>query len=111
MELITAIIQPFMLDRLTRTLRMQEITGYTVTELKGSVLNLNDSADYLQPRVKVEIAVNNEESSNIIQLISKTVRTHQEGDGIIYSVSLNSFSNIQTGLTGPEALAKQQKKD
>lgn len=110
MQLITAIIQPFMLDRLTRALRKQEVTGYTVTELKGSGRDLADSPDYLRPRVKIEIAAIDEDVALITELISKTVGTHQEGDGVIYSLPLLSFANIQSGLAGSAALSKESKK-
>lgn len=94
MQLVTAIIQPFMLDRLTRVLRKQGVTGYTVTELKGSGHNLGESPDYLHPHIKIEVAVNDEEVSAIMEVISSTVRTHQEGDGIIYSLPLDKFIKI-----------------
>lgn len=110
MQLITAIIQPFMLDRLTRALRMHEVTGYTVTELKGSGRDLANSPDYLRPRVKIEIAANDDDAAQIIELISETVSTHQEGDGVVYALPLSSFANIQSGLVGSEALSKRSRK-
>ncbi len=104
MQLITAIIQPFMLDRLTRVLRKQNISGYTVTQVEGSGRDLADTPEYLQPRVKIEIAVNDENVPSICDLIGKTVSTHQEGDGILYVMPLLHVVNIQTGLKGPAAL-------
>lgn len=104
MKLITAIIQPFMLDKLARALRKKQCTGYTATEVQGSGADLLQTPAYLQPRVKVEIAVNDHLVDEITEMIVSTVSTHQEGDGVIFISALEDVINIQTQLRGPEAL-------
>lgn len=104
MKLVTAIIQPFMMDRLARALRKNNVSGYTASDVMGSGRDLANTGDYLQPRVKVEVAVLDEQVSSLIDLIVQTVRTHQDGDGIILVTPLLQVVNIQTGLTGENAL-------
>ncbi|MBX9687550.1 MAG: hypothetical protein K2X27_12660 [Candidatus Obscuribacterales bacterium] len=109
MELITAVIQPFMLERLTRLLRKQKIGGYTVTQVNGSGQDLINSPEYMQPRVKVEIAVNPEQLDVICELIHKTVSTHQEGDGILFVTPISRVINLATGARDSLALSVEDK--
>lgn len=104
MQLITAIIQPFMVERLTRLLRKLEVTGYTVSQVSGSGRFLRDTPEYTQNRIKVEIAVNDDQLDEICDLICSTVSTHQDGDGIILVTPLTRVINLQTGAMGPKVL-------
>lgn len=104
MKLITAIIQPFMIDKLARVLRKEPISGYTVSKVDGSGRDLALSPDYLRPRAKVEIAVNDEQVKQITELIAETVGTHQEGDGIVFVTAIETVINIQTGMKNETAL-------
>jgi nitrogen regulatory protein PII len=103
-KLITAIIQPFMLDKLARALRKQPITGYTAAEVQGSGADLLQTPAYLAPRVRVDIAVLDDQVELITEVIVNTVSTHQEGDGVIFVSPLEEVINIQTMLRGEEAL-------
>lgn len=105
MKLVTAVIQPFMIDKLARVLRKQRITGYTVTRVEGSGRDMVLSPDYLHPRAKFEIAVNEAQVSALTETIIKTVGTHQEGDGIIYVTPIVSAVNIQTAQENEAALS------
>lgn len=104
MKMVTAIIQPFMLDKLTRALRKQALTGYTAADVQGSGADLIATGVYMAPRVKLEIAVNDDQVDMVTELILKTVGTHQDGDGIIFVTNLEEIINIQTQLRGPAAL-------
>ncbi|MBI2812539.1 MAG: P-II family nitrogen regulator [Candidatus Melainabacteria bacterium] len=104
MKLITAIIQPFMTDRLARALRKSAVTGYTVTDVSGSGRDLSLSPDYLKPRVKFEIVANEPKVQEITKLIVDTVGRHREGDGVIYVTDVVNFINVQTGQIDHAAL-------
>lgn len=105
MELITAIIQPFMLERVTRLLRKQKISGYTVSQVSGSG-PLAEDPDYMQPHVKVEIAVSSEQLEAICDQLYQAVSTHQDGDGILYVTPITQILNFRTGLRGARALSE-----
>ncbi len=104
MQLITAIIQPFMLDRLARALRKQAIMGYTATKVELSGQNPQDAPSYLESRIKIEIPVSDELADSITELILTTVGTQQESDGIVYVTPLLDARDIQTGKRGPDTL-------
>lgn len=106
MKLVTAIIQPFMVEKLARVVRKQPISGYTITRVEGSGRDLENSpVDHVRPRTKFEIAVNDHQASELVQLIVKTVSTHQDGDGIIIVTTIDEVINIQTGQKDEAALA------
>lgn len=87
MQLVTAIIQPFMLDRLARALRKHAV-AYVVSRVELSEQNESNAPSYLESRVKIEIPVNDELVETICKLILETVGTHQESDGILYVTQL-----------------------
>ena len=83
MKLVTAIIQPFMIDRLARALFKAPISGYTVTESQGSAKPDMSNPQYLVPRSKVEIVIREEHVEELINIILHAVGTHQDGDGLL----------------------------
>ncbi|HMY05288.1 MAG TPA: P-II family nitrogen regulator [Candidatus Obscuribacter sp.] len=107
MQLVTAIIQPFMVDRLTRALRKAKVSGYTVEEVQGSGV-VGDEPAYVRPRSRVEVAVNDDRVEEIIDLITRTVSTHQQGDGIIYAVPISRFIHIESGKADMNALGEKK---
>lgn len=104
MKLITAVIKPFMLDRLCRALIKAPITGFTVTDSKGYGRG-GEEPDYLTARVRIEIVLLPENVDAVIESILKAVSTHQEGDGILFVTEVESVVNIRTGAKGRDALA------
>lgn len=105
MKLVTAVIQPFMLDRLARALRKDPIfVEYTAAEVKVAGHDVEGAADYLQTKMKVEFVVLDEDVDKLINLVRKCVATNQDGDGLIYVMPLLDVVNIETGRTGKAAL-------
>ncbi len=104
MQLITAIIQPFMVERLARQLRRQKVSGYTVTQVSGSGRSMPNTPEYLQPRVKFEIAANDDVVDTICEVITNAVTTHQDGDGILFVTPITRAINLQTLAVGANAL-------
>lgn len=100
MKLVTAIIKPFMLDKLARKLTKARITGFTVTDARGHGHGAEEM-EILSPRIKVELVVTDDYLDTVHELILKTVSTHQEGDGIIYVSPVESVTNIRTGEREP----------
>ena len=81
MKLITAIIKPFKLEEVRQSLDLIGITGMTITEVKGfgrqkGHTELYRGAEYVidfLPKIKVEIAVSNEQLGDVIDAITKSV--------------------------------------
>ena len=112
MKLITAIIKPFKLEEVRQSLDLIGITGMTITEVKGfgrqkGHTELYRGAEYVidfLPKIKVEIAVSNEQLGDVIDAITKSASTGKIGDGKIFVSSLDQVIRIRTGETGQDAI-------
>ncbi len=112
MKLITAIIKPFKLDDVREALSEVGVTGVTVTEVKGfgrqkGHTELYRGAEYVVdflPKVKLEIAVAEDQLSQAIDAIVQAANTGKIGDGKIFVSSLEQVIRIRTGETGSEAI-------
>ncbi|MGH1462584.1 MAG: P-II family nitrogen regulator [Neptuniibacter sp.] len=112
MKLITAVIKPFKLDDVRESLSEIGIQGVTVTEVKGfgrqkGHTELYRGAEYVVdflPKIKMEIAVDEDMIDQVIEAISKTANTGKIGDGKIFVTPLEQVIRIRTGENGPDAL-------
>jgi nitrogen regulatory protein P-II 2 len=112
MKLITAIIKPFKLDDVRQAVADMGIQGITVTEVKGfgrqrGHTELYRGAEYVVdflPKTKIEMAVDDTVTEQVIEAIVNTARTGKIGDGKIFVTSLEEVIRIRTGETGVEAV-------
>ena len=112
MKLITAIIKPFKLDDVRESLSDIGVHGITVTEVKGfgrqkGHTELYRGAEYVVdflPKVKLEIAIGDEQVDKVIDSITKAANTGKIGDGKIFVSPLEQVIRIRTGETGEEAI-------
>jgi nitrogen regulatory protein P-II 2 len=112
MNLITAIIKPFKLDEVRAALSELGVSGMTVTEVKGfgrqrGHTELYRGAEYVVdflPKVKLELAVDDDQVDRVVEAIIETARTGKIGDGKIFVSDLGSAMRIRTGEAGPRAL-------
>lgn len=112
MKLVTAIIKPFKLDDVREALSDMGVQGITVTEVKGfgrqkGHTELYRGAEYVVdflPKVKVEIAVDDDTLSSVLDSITKAANTGKIGDGKIWVSSLEQVVRIRTGETDKDAL-------
>ena len=112
MKIITAVIKPFKLDDLRETLSEIGVKGLTVTEVKGfgrqkGHTELYRGSEYqvdFLPKSKVQVAVDDDVVSNVIEVIKATCATGEIGDGKIFVSDLTEVIRIRTGETGPDAL-------
>ncbi|GAB3486290.1 P-II family nitrogen regulator [Marinomonas epiphytica] len=112
MKLITAIIKPFKLDDVREALSEIGVQGITVTEVKGfgrqkGHTELYRGAEYVVdflPKVKIELAIADDMSDQVVEAISGAANTGKIGDGKIFIVNLEEAVRIRTGETGVEAV-------
>jgi nitrogen regulatory protein P-II 2 len=112
MKLITAIIKPFKLDDAREALSEVGVQGITVTEVKGfgrqkGHTELYRGAEYIVdflPKVKIEIAVNDDQVDAVVDAIVGATRTGKIGDGKIFILDLGQIIRIRTGESGPDAI-------
>ena len=112
MKLIAAIIKPFKLDDVRDALSALGVQGLTVTEVKGfgrqkGHTELYRGAEYVVdflPKVKVEIAVADDQADAAIEAITRAANTGKIGDGKIFVFNMEQAIRIRTGETGADAL-------
>lgn len=112
MKQIVAIIKPFKLDDVRESLSELGIQGLTVSEVKGfgrqkGHTELYRGAEYVVdflPKLKLEIAVDDDMVEQVIEAVTKGANTGKIGDGKIFVLPLEQVVRIRTGETGPEAL-------
>ncbi len=112
MKKIEAIIKPFKLDDVREVLTDMNISGMTVTEVKGfgrqkGHTEIYRGAEYavdFLPKVKIEIVVPDNAVESAIESIIKAAHTGKIGDGKIFVTNVEQVVRIRTGETGEEAV-------
>ena len=112
MKIVMAIIKPFKLDEVREALSTKNVSGVTVTEVKGfgrqkGHTQMYRGSEYVidfLPKVKLEVAVPDEQLEGVVATICEIANTNQIGDGKIFVYSLDQVVRIRTGETGNDAL-------
>ena len=112
MKFITAIIKPFKLDEVREALSAVGVQGITVTEVKGfgrqkGHTELYRGAEYVVdflPKVKLEVAVTEEQAEQVVEAIVKAAGTGKIGDGKVFVYDLERVVRIRTGELDADAL-------
>ena len=112
MKIVSAIIKPFKLDDVREAMSDIGITGLTVYEVKGfgrqkGHTELYRGAEYVVdyiPKVKIEIAVDDDRVDQVIDAIIESAKTGKIGDGKIFVTDLENVVRIRTSETGSSAL-------
>ncbi|MGD0763638.1 MAG: P-II family nitrogen regulator [Roseiarcus sp.] len=112
MKIVMAVIKPFKLEEVRDALTSIGVHGLTVTEVKGygrqkGHTEIYRGAEYavsFLPKLKIEVAVNDELLDKVIDAIVAAARTGQIGDGKIFVSKLESAVRIRTGEKDKDAL-------
>ena len=112
MKKIEAIIKPFKLDEVKDALNQIGILGLTVSEVKGygrqrGHTELYRGAEYVVdflPKVKIEVALDDDQVEPAIAAIIDAAKTDKIGDGKIFVSTIEQAIRIRTGESGSDAL-------
>ena len=112
MKKIEAIIKPFKLDDVKEALEEVEISGMTVSEVKGygrqqGHTELYRGAEYVVdfiPKIKIELAVSEDMVDDVVAKIVESAKTGKIGDGKIFVSPLERVVRIRTGEEDIEAI-------
>ena len=112
MKKIEAIIKPFKLDEVKEALQDIGIQGLSVIEVKGfgrqkGHTELYRGAEYVVdflPKVKIEVALDDDQVEPAIAAIIDAAKTDKIGDGKIFVSTIEQAIRIRTGESGSEAL-------
>jgi nitrogen regulatory protein PII len=111
-KLVTAVIKPFKLDAVREALEKAGVHGLTVAEVKGFgrqkghtelYRGIEYVVDFL-PKIRIDVAVRDEELDAVVASIVAAARTGAVGDGKIFVTPLEEVVRIRTGESGETAL-------
>ena len=111
MKIIIAVIQPFMLNKLTAELEgIDDFPGLTVWESRGFGRRIDRDGNRFtelqpyKPKTRIEIVVRDEMVESIVEAIKNHARTGHHGDGKIFVLPVETAVRIKTGETGEQAI-------
>ena len=112
MKFVVAIVKPFKLDEVREALTSIGVQGLTATEVKGfgrqkGQTEIYRGAEYtvsFLPKVKIEVAVADDQVEKVVEAVQRTAHTGRIGDGKIFVLDLIQAVRIRTGETDAEAL-------
>lgn len=105
MKLIMAIVRPSKVEEVKDALAKLNISGMTITEVRGHGRQKGHTAVYrgqeysvtLLPKIKVEIVLPDDLVDDAIKIIIETTRTGEIGDGRVFVLPVEQGYNIRTG--------------
>lgn len=112
MKIVTAVIKPFKLDDVREALADIGVQGITVTEVKGfgrqkGHTELYRGSEYVVdflPKLKLEIAITDEQVDHVVETIQETANSGKIGDGKIFVQPLERVVRIRTGELDDDAI-------
>src|SRR5262245_22971065 len=112
MKKVEAVVRIFKLEDVKNALSALGVHGMTITDVRGfgrqkGHTEMYRGAEYkveFVPKVKIEVAVGDDNLQNVVDTIMRTAQTGQIGDGKIFVSELANAVRIRTGETGQQAI-------
>jgi nitrogen regulatory protein P-II 1 len=112
MKKIEAIIRPHVLDEVQGALHDGGFPGLTVSEVRGYGRQRGHKEIYrgteynieFVPKIKLELVCADSKIETAVDIILKTAKTGQVGDGKIFISDIQDAIRIRTGESGENAL-------
>ena len=112
MKLITAVIKPFKLDDVKDALKAIDVTGITVSEVRGFGRQGGHTETYrgaeykidFVPKVSLATVVDESRVDDAVDAITKSAATGKIGDGKIWITDVDRVVRIRTGEEGTDAI-------
>jgi nitrogen regulatory protein P-II 1 len=112
MKLVTAIVKPHRIEEVKEALRDIGVNGLTTTDVEGfgrqrghtEVYRVAEYHLYFVPKVKIEVAVDDDDVDGVVDAIVKAARTGKIGDGKLWVTEIGQLIRIRTGEMGSDAL-------
>ena len=105
MKLIKAIVRPNKVDEVKDALERLQISGMTVTEVRGHGKQKGHTAIYrgqeynvsLLPKMEIEVVIPDSVVDDAVKAITEAARTGEIGDGRIFVLPVEESYKIRTG--------------
>ncbi|MBN2243008.1 MAG: P-II family nitrogen regulator [Acidobacteria bacterium] len=112
MKMVCAIIRPHRLQQVKEALSDAGVVGLTATDIRGAGRQKGQVERYrgseysidLIPKIKLEIAIEDDQVESVIQAIRSAAHTGEIGDGKIFVSPLEDSLRIRTGERGENSL-------
>jgi nitrogen regulatory protein P-II 1 len=111
-KLVIAVIKPFKLDEVSEALGALEVSGMTISEVRGygrqrGHTEVYRGAEYkvdFVPKVRIEVLVDDPDAEKVASAITGAARTGKIGDGKIWIIPVETVVRVRTGEAGRDAL-------
>jgi len=105
MKLIKSIVRPNKVDEVKAALEKLQVSGMTVTEVRGHGKQKGHTAIYrgqeyqvsLLPKMEIEVVVSDAIADQVIKAVIEAARTGEIGDGRVFVVPVGESYKIRTG--------------
>ncbi len=112
MKLVVAVLKPFKLDEVKEALKSLGVRGMTLTEAQGfgrqrGHTEVYRGAEYevdFVPKIRIEVAVDDEQVADVVEAIVAAAATGKIGDGKVWVTPLETVVRVRTGERGSDAL-------
>ncbi len=112
MKKIEAIVKPFKLEEVKDALAGVNITGMTISEVKGFGRQKGHTEIYrgseytvdFLPKIKIEIVVGDSHVESAVAAIVKAAKTGKIGDGKVFVTPIDEAIRIRTEEKGDSAI-------
>jgi len=112
MKLVVAIIKPHQVEAVTGALDSMEVSGLTLTDVRGHGRQRGHTEVYrggeykvdFLPKVRVEVLTSDVSASAVADAIVTNARTGKIGDGKLWVQDVDAAIRIRTGEMGEDAL-------
>ena len=113
MKYFVAIIKPFKLEEVRKSLTEIGVEGLTASEVRGFGRQRGQTEIYrgteysvsFVPKLKIELAVPDDMEEKVLETLQNSAYTGQIGDGKIFVFDMTSATRIRTGEKGNNALS------
>jgi nitrogen regulatory protein P-II 1 len=111
-QLVTAIVKPFMLEDVKTALRSFGVEGITVSEVQGygrqggktETFRGSEYAVDFVPKVRIEVVVKADQVDGVFAALADAARTGKIGDGKIWATEVTKIMRVRTSEVGDDAI-------
>jgi nitrogen regulatory protein PII len=112
MKMLMAVIKPHKLEQVRDALTRVGVSGITASEVKGfgrqrGHTEIYRGAEYAVsylPKVKIEVAIRDDQVAAAVEAVLGAAKTGQIGDGKIFVYDLERAVRVRTGETDDAAI-------
>lgn len=105
MKLIKSIVRPNKVDEVKDALAKLNVSGITVTEVRGHGKQKGHTAVYrgqeyavsLLPKMEIEVVVSDDIVNEAVKAVMQAARTGEIGDGRVFVLPVDQSHRIRTG--------------